>query len=173
MKKAADILSEFGVDYKAYIPVLQARRLSVVMRRLVVAAYEALHQAGLEQPDAIVVGTQWGGMQPSAALLNTLTDEGEVGMSPALFMQSTHNSPASTLAMNLHCHGFNITISHGADSFRLAKEEAERCVMKGEAENVLVCAFDETAPIWQDCLTKAGIPGEDIAKAMVIKKSDL
>ena len=165
---AAQVIVDDDVDYKNYIPLLQARRMSTQMRRLVVAACKALEKAGLERPDAILVGTQWGGMQPSASLLTMLAKGEQAHMSPAQFMQSTHNSPAGVLAMRLGCHGYNSTFSHFAGSLVLAEKAAELCLLSGQAKNVLVCAFDETAPIWQDCLSAAGIPAQDIAIAKVL-----
>lgn len=155
-------------DYKPYIPAMQARRLTPVMRRLVVAAHRALERAGLAVPDAIIVATRWGGMIPSAQLLQHLTAEGEEGMSPALFMQSTHNNAAGTLARLLQCKGFNSTYSCGASSLAEAEAAAALLLLTGEVRHVLVCGFDEVAPSWQDCLTRAGIPAADVAVAKII-----
>lgn len=159
---------EGEVDYKPYIPAMQARRMTPQMRRLVVAAKQALEQAGIEQPDAIVVGTQWGGMQPSATLLNNLVTEGEDAMSPSLFMQSTHNTPASTLALMLGCHGYNTTFSCGTASLAEAQADAALQLMLGEARNVLVCGFDEEATPWQEYLQAAGIAAHNQAVATVL-----
>jgi len=157
------------VDYKQYIPAMQARRLSPVMRRLVVAARQALEAAGVECPDAIIVGTQWGGMQPSATLLEHMIVEGEQDMSPALFMQSTHNSPAGTLALHLGCHGYNTTFSHSERSYAEAEADAMLQLMLGNATSVLVCSFDEEAHPWQEYLVRAEIPATTCVSATVLK----
>lgn len=155
-------------DYKPYIPAMQARRMTPVMRRLVVAAKQALQAAEMECPDAVIVATQWGGMIPSASLLMQLVQEGEQNMSPAQFMSSTHNSAAGTLARLLQCKGYNATVSHGPHSFESALEDARLLLLTGEARSVLVCAFDEVAPGWQEHLAVAGIPAQDVAYVQLL-----
>lgn len=156
------------VDTKAYIPPMQARRMNGQMRRLVVAARQCLEQAGLDRPDAIIVGTRWGGMSPSAALLKGLVEQGEHDFSPSLFMQSTHNTPASTLAIQLGCHGYNSTFSCGEDSLEQALADAALVMLTTEAQNVLVCAFDEEVDGWQTLLTEAGMPAQNTARAQLL-----
>ncbi len=155
-------------DYKTYIPAIQARRMTPVMRQLVVAAKKALLAAGMDTPDAIVVGTEWGGMCPTMELLTHLTNEGEKDLSPMQFMSSTHNNAAGTLARLLSCKGYNTTFSHGKGSMAEAEAHAALLLMTGEAKSVLVCGFDEIAEGWQEYLVRKGIPAENIAKAKVM-----
>jgi len=58
-------------------------------------------------------------------------------------MQSTHNTIASAIAIQTQCHGYNITYSQGDESAAWAVRDAKMLLRKGEARNVLVCAFDE------------------------------
>lgn len=156
-------------DTKPYMPVMQARRLTKQMKRMVVAAKQALEQAGVDCPDAIVAGTEWGGMQPSAQLLQHLVENGEADMSPALFMQSTHNSIAGTLAILLKAKGYNCTFSHGKASYAEAEADGVLQIMLGKAKSVLVCEFEEEAEHWQEYLTAAGTPAKNRARAVVFK----
>lgn len=157
-------------DTKAYLTPMQARRMNRQMRRLVVAAKQALEKAGLDKPDAIIVGTRWGGMQPTMELLKSLITNGEKDFSPTLFMQSTHNTPASTLARLLDCHGYNITVVGGSKSFEYARGHAIVELSVSDIRSVLVCGYDEAVPEWQQLLEKAGDSYHNEAKALVIKK---
>jgi 3-oxoacyl-[acyl-carrier-protein] synthase II len=47
-------------DYKAYIEAGLLRRMSKILRMSVACAKDCIAQAGIEQPDAIVVGTGTG-----------------------------------------------------------------------------------------------------------------
>lgn len=157
-------------DTKPYLSPMQARRMNGQMRRLVVAAKQALEQAGIDKPDAIIVGTRWGGMIPTMELLRTLVESGEKDFSPTLFMGSTHNTAASTLATLLGCHGYNCTVSEGVKSFDYARSIAIVQLLCSNIRNVLVCAYDEEAPEWQAWLDRIGEAGPKTAKAFVIKK---
>ena len=162
------VAAEEQDDYKTYIPAMQARRMTPMLRQLVVEAKKALQKAGIEMPDAIVVGTEWGGMIPTIELLKQLTDAGEEGLSPMQFMSSTHNNAAGTLARLLSCKGYNTTFSHGKGSMAEAEAHAALLLMSGEAKSVLVCGFDEVAEGWQEYLERAGMAAENIAIAKVM-----
>ena len=146
---------------------MQARRMTPMMRQLIVCAEQAIADAQLV-PDAIVVGTQWGAMVPSLELLDTMLMTDEQEMKPSLFMMAANNAIAGTLARHLHCKGYNITLMGCEDMYERAIEHAKRIIRAGDAKRVLVCGFDEQAPIWQDFLTEAGCPAENIAKAQMI-----
>lgn len=167
LQYVADVTTD--EDYKPYLPAMQARRLTPQMRRMVVAAKKALNAAEIDYPEAIVVGTEWGGMVPSSQLLHHLVEAGEKEMSPALFMQSTHNSIAGTLAVLLHATGYNCTFSHGGGSYAEAQADGMLQMMLGKAKSVLICEFDEEAPRWQDYLIAADIPAKNRSRAIVLK----
>lgn len=168
LKMTRDMVSDGSLDYKPYIPAMQARRLTPMLRQLVVVAHKALEMASIEVPDAIIVGTQWGGMQPTMQLLEQLTTQGETDLSPAQFMSSTHNCAAGMLARLLHCKGYNSTLVSSADTLAAAKSDAALLIMTGLARNVLVCAFDETDAQWQTLLEQIDHPAHDIAKACIV-----
>lgn len=155
-------------DDKPYIPSMQARRMTKMVRQLVVVVSKALRTAGIETPDAVVLGTQWGAMVPSMALLNQMLDQQELDLSPSLFMNAANNSMAGTIARLIHCHGYNITVMGSDDFFAPAQEHARLLLQQGTYKSVLVCAFDEKADGWQTLLEEAGCPASDIVKAQVI-----
>ena len=157
-------------DTKSYLSPMQARRMNSQMRRLVVAAKQALEQAEIDIPDAIIVGTRWGGIVPTMELLKSLITNGEKDFSPTLFMQSTHNTAASTLAVLLGCHGYNCTVSEGTKSFEYARSGAIVQLTHPNIQNVLVCGYDEEDPDWQALLGQIEDASPKVAKAFVMKK---
>ncbi|MBQ0137570.1 MAG: beta-ketoacyl-[acyl-carrier-protein] synthase family protein [Bacteroidales bacterium] len=166
------------------ISPMQARRMTPMMRQLIACAESSIrHNSAVQlaegvqlgdlspfydSPDAIVVGTQWGAMVPSLELLDTMLMTDEQEMKPSLFMMAANNAIAGTLARHLNCKGYNITLMGCEDMYEQAIEHAKRIIRAGDAKRVLVCGFDEQAPIWQDLLTEAGCPADNIAKAQMI-----
>lgn len=136
-------ITEGDDDYKAYIAPMQARRLSTSLRRLSVAACKASTGIKSESIDGIVVGTRWGGMVPTMSLLNQLREQGEQDLSPAQFMQSTHNTAAGTLARLLNCKGYNNTIVTDIHPLEAAINDAKLAIQNGLASCVLAAAWDE------------------------------
>lgn len=132
-------LSGADPDFRQYIPPMQARRMGTQLKRAVVCAKMALEQAGVALPDAILCGTRLGLTEPTDRILETLRTEGEGSVSPTDFMQSTHNTIASTIAIQLGCHGYNCTYSQGDDSLDNALLDARLLLAEGSCQTVLVC----------------------------------
>ena len=76
-----------------------------LMKSSLLASLKALALAGVSQPDAVITGTDLGCMENSEQLLLQMMSEGETLLSPTLFMQSTHNTISSNIAIRLGCHG--------------------------------------------------------------------
>ena len=129
-------------DFKQYIPPLQARRMSTALKRVLVCARQALEQAGVTMPDAIVCGTRLGLMDHTNRILDSLKENGEEGISPTDFMQCTHNTMASTIAIQLGCHGYNCTYSQSERSLENALLDAKLLLEEGSCQTVLVCTED-------------------------------
>lgn len=129
-------------DFKQYIPPMQARRMSTALKRVLVCARQALEQAGVTMPDAIVCGTRLGLMDHTNRILDSLKENGEEGISPTDFMQCTHNTMASTIAIQLGCHGYNCTYSQSERSLEKALLDAKLLLEEGSCQTVLVCTED-------------------------------
>lgn len=168
VRTLADVCLTEQADYKQYLSPMQARRLTPALRQLVVAARQALEQAHIETPDAIITATDLGCICHSVGLLDQLTDEGEDSLSPTLFMQSTHNTPSSLIAILLHAHGYNCTYSHGASSYEQAMDDARRQISLGMISNALVLWFDEHDSTWQALSQQAGKQYAPIIRATVL-----
>lgn len=155
---------------KKYVSPMEARRMNRIIKAAIVTSMKALEEAGIERPDAIIEASAFGMLEQGEKILDHLAYEGEEGLSPTLFMQSTHNTIAGTLATRLKCHGYNITYSHGEASWRLAVEDARRLIREGKARHVLVGLHDFCPEHFRSIFTLAGLgtPGELTARSIVI-----
>lgn len=115
------------------------------LRRAMTTALTALQEAGLERPDAIIGGTARGQEEDTEALLTALSTEGESASMPTHFMQSTHNTVCSQIAIRTKCNGYNCTYAHGDVSFECALLDAMLQLRSGAATSVLVTSNDEGA----------------------------
>ena len=147
MNKPVYILSRVQLgpedpDFRSVLTPMEARRLGRLLKRAVWTSRTALEQAGLSCPDAVITATDFGALSQSEAFLEALKDP-EGSPRPTHFMQSTHNTISSLIAMNLHCHGYNATYSHRGTSLQSALADAWMLIQEGQASTVLVGQFDE------------------------------
>ncbi len=140
-------------DFKAFIAPMEARRMGRLLKR----------------------ATGLGCVENTEAFLNALCEEGEDVMMPTAFMQSTHNTIGSLLAIRRKCHGYNSTYAHKGVSFESALLDAVVQLRLGAVSNALVGAFDEMTPTYFGFLAKTGFVGQpgmvrasDSAVAMVL-----
>ena len=141
-----NILYAMEPPYKDYIPPAAIRRMSKSVKMSMVAASEALKQAQLPLPQAILVGTGMGCLQDSEKFLKTLLDNQEQHLTPTAFIQSTHNTVAGQIAINLQCKGMNLTYVNGACSFESALLEAKMHMEQDQLQHILVGGIDEHSP---------------------------
>ena len=143
-------------DYKQFIPPLEARRMGRILKRAIATARTATAQAGIGIPEAIVTGTGLGCIENTEIFLDALCREGEDQMMPTRFMQSTHNTISSIVAINLKAHGYNTTYAHNTVSFQSALMDAVLQLRRGKIANAMVCAHDEMTPSYHALLCKGG-----------------
>ncbi len=159
-------------DSKDFISPMEARRMGKLLKAATLTSLHALKEADIEVPDAIITATAYGMTENSEKFLKDMIENGETLLKPTLFMQSTHNTIGSNIAIRLGCHGYNITYSQGADSWSWAMKDAVRLIKDGKAENVLVGCHDESTPLLTELLTRAGIdaPRMLYSKSVVLRK---
>ena len=75
-------------DYKAYIPPAQIRRMAKGIKMSTVSSQTALQEAGLENIDAIIVGTGWGCIGDSEKFVGDIIKNNEQFLTPTRFIQS-------------------------------------------------------------------------------------
>ena len=157
-------------DVSVYINPSEARRMTLQTRRIVVAAKRAMKEANITMPDAIVCATQWGCMLQSMRFLQDMMDSNEQQLKPTPFIQSTHNTIASLIAILTGNHGYNSTYSQGHQSFSCALKDIETQIALGQIRNALVLEFDEEVEVWDKVLALIGTRTQAIARAYVYKK---
>ena len=169
-----EITSEEALgEIRNYVKPLEARRMGKIMKSSLLSSLKAMEQAGIEKPDAIITATALGCLENSELLLNQLQEEGEVMLKPTYFMQSTHNTIGSGIAIFTKCHGYNVTYTHGKDSLEWALRDARMLLKSGKAKNVLVGLHDETTPLYRSLMQRVGIdnllPIHSIAMVLEVK----
>lgn len=157
-------------DSREFISPMEARRMGKLLKASTLTSLRALKEAGLDCPDAIIAATANGMLEFTEKFLEDIDANNEGLLKPTLFMQSTHNTLSSAIAIRTKCHGYNITYSQGEQSFKWAMRDAERLIRTGKAKSVLVGYHDESTPLFQEFCKRAGkpVPGLIYSKAVVL-----
>ena len=155
-------------DFRSLFSVMEARRMGRLLKRAVWTASEALKQAGIDVPDADIIGTDYGCIENSEAFLKALKGIDDAPMKPTHFMQSTHNTISSLIAIRLGAHGYNATYSHRGRSFESALQDAWMQIALGDIDTALVGWFDEMTPALAESLTRWGAEPKEHALAVVL-----
>ncbi|WP_294314719.1 beta-ketoacyl synthase N-terminal-like domain-containing protein [uncultured Chryseobacterium sp.] len=140
---SSQVLKAVEPVYKEFIPPAMIRRMSKTVKMSSVASQYALKEAGIENPDAIIVGTGIGCSQDSEKFLKNVLDNNEEFLTPTYFIQSTHNTVAGQIALGLQCHAYNFTYVNSSSSLEFSFLDAKLQINDGEAEHVLVGSTDE------------------------------
>lgn len=143
-------------DIRKYVKPLEARRMGKIMKSSLLSSLQALQQAGIEVPDSIITGTAYGCLENSERLLEHIKEEGEGMLKPTFFMQSTHNTIGSNIAIKTHCHGYNVTYTQESHSLKWAIRDAELLLRSGKVKNVLVGCHDESTSLFNTLLENVG-----------------
>lgn len=150
------VASVIKPDYKAYIPPAQARRMAKSIKMSTVSSQNALKEAGLSNVDAIIVGTGLGCISDSEKFVGDIINNKEQFLTPTRFIQSSHNTVAGQIALNIGCKGYNFTYVHDAVSFESTLMDAAMQLENNEAKNILVGGVDEIAQHHVDAHTLIG-----------------
>jgi 3-oxoacyl-(acyl-carrier-protein) synthase len=152
---------------ESLVTASEARRMTPQMRQLVSLARKALDDAGIGQPDAIVCATQWGCMVQSMRFLQDMIVSGEQELKPTPFIQSTHNTVASLMAILTGNHGYNATYSQGEQSLSCALTDVRTQISLGLIGTALILEFDEQVEAWDKVLQLINEHTENIARASI------
>ncbi|MBR6859486.1 MAG: beta-ketoacyl synthase chain length factor [Bacteroidales bacterium] len=155
-------------DYRSLFSVLEARRMGRLLKRAVWTSSQALEKAGIAVPDAVIIGTDFGCIENSESFLKALKGIDDAPLRPTHFMQSTHNTIASLIAIRLGAHGYNATYSHRGRSFESALQDARTQIALGDIDTALVGWFDELTPALSESLLSQGIEPKEHALAVVL-----
>lgn len=130
-------------SYKELIAPNMIRRMSKGIKMGIFAAQQALDEAGIKEPDAVITGTGLGCLEDSEKFLKNVLDNDEEFLTPTSFIQSTHNTVGAQIALRLGCKAYNFTYVNGAVSFESALLDGLQQLEAGEARSVLVGGIDE------------------------------
>jgi 3-oxoacyl-[acyl-carrier-protein] synthase II len=128
--------------YKDHINPILARRLSRYIKMGVTTALTCLKDAGCEMPGAIITGTGLGSTEDNEKILNAMYENQERMINPTHFIQSTHNTISSQIAIMLKCHNYNNTYVHRGFSFESALLDGILLINEGLAQTALIGGVD-------------------------------
>jgi 3-oxoacyl-(acyl-carrier-protein) synthase len=148
-------------SFKEYVSPIEARRMGKILKRALATSKEALKEAGLDTVDAIITGTGYGCIENTEFFLDALSNEGEQMLKPTYFMQSTHNTISSLVAIQTKNHGYNVTYAHKSISFDSALQDAWWQFKLGKISTALVGGHDEMTETFYHILKKGGVMGHD------------
>lgn len=143
-------------DYKQFINPVAARRMGVLIKRAIATSTTAIKSANAENIDAIITGTGLGCIENTEKFLSAMINDGEQFLQPTYFMQSTHNTISSQIALNQKCNGYNCTYSHRGTSFECGLSDALQQMQLGNISNALVGGHDEMTPNFHKIFGKIG-----------------
>ena len=144
INETEDVLYAVQPSYKEVIPPAAIRRMAKGVKMGIFTSNQALKEANVEVPDAIITGTGMGCVEDSDKFLKAILDNNEQFLTPTSFIQSTHNTVGAQIALGLQCKGYNFTYVNGAVSFESALLDAKLQLETNEANSVLVGGIDET-----------------------------
>lgn len=143
-------------DYKQFINPMTARRMGSVLKRAIATSKTVMEESGIATPDAIITATGWGCLENTEKFLNSMTEQGESCLQPTFFINSTHNTIGSNIAILTKNHGYNNTHVQQGISFESALLDAVIQFEQGKIGSALVGAFDEMTPQWHRYLVESG-----------------
>jgi hypothetical protein len=120
--------------------------------------------------EAISVGTSLGCLTDTEKFLQTInTTSGDI-LSPTAFIQSTHNTIAGQISLELKNHSYNMTHTQNSVSFETALLDGLMCIDEGK-NNVFVGIADESIAFMEklkETLIQTDLPLTTSASFMVL-----
>ena len=148
-------------SFKEYVSPIEARRMGRIMKRALATSKEALKASGCNTVDAIMTGTGFGCIENTEFFLDALSNEGEQLLKPTYFMQSTHNTISSLVAIQTKNYNYNATYAHKGISFESALHDAWMQFHLGKIGSALVGCHDEMTETFYRIMKKGGVMGQD------------
>lgn len=133
--------------YNELIDSMSVRRMSRIIKMGTYSALKSLADAGVNDPDAIITSTGLGCIEDTEKFITSIYNNGEKLLNPTPFIQSTHNSIGSAIALILKCKNYNNTYGHRGFSFTNALIDALMLLNDEQTKNILVGGMDEITPM--------------------------
>jgi 3-oxoacyl-[acyl-carrier-protein] synthase II len=128
-------------EYTRWLDAKQIRRMSRI----------------LKMGDGIITGTGYGCLDDTGIFLSKMIESNELTLNPTPFIQSTHNTIGSTIALLQQCQGYNQTYVQGAFSFESSLLDAILLLKENPSQSLLVGGVDEITDISHTILNRFGI----------------
>ena len=138
----SELSPDIDPPFRDYLSPLESRRLDKLLKRTVACSLQTLRQCPEVVPDAIITATVWGSAISAITFFHDMMRQGEAFLKPTLFMQSTHNTMSSLIAIQTHNHGYNVTHSQLDDSLPHAFLDAWLQMQSGRIRSALVGIHD-------------------------------
>lgn len=132
-------------NYKDFINPMKLRRMNRIIRMGLTTALACLKDSGVEKPDGIISATGWGCLSDTFDFLDEIRDKKEENLSPATFIQSTHNTIGGQIALTIECQEYNSVIVNHTTSFEQSLIEALLLIAEGK-DSILAGGLDEITP---------------------------
>lgn len=155
-------------NFRDFLDPISARRMSRIIKRAIITSESALKMGGIENPDAIISGTGLGCVEDTEKFLNAMVRNGEQFLQPTYFIQSTHNTISSQVAIRLKCHGYNNTHVHRGVSFESALQEVMLLFACGRIRTALVGGHDEMTPAYFQLLKRVGYWRDSLTDSLTV-----
>lgn len=155
-------------DFKTFLSPIASRRMSPIIKRAIVTSRVALERGAIPMPDAVISGTGLGCVENTEKFLDAMVRGGEQFLQPTHFIQSTHNTVSSQIALDLQCTGYNTTYAHRGTSFESALLDGYLQFRLSKIRSALIGGHDELTPIYFDLLRKIGYWREEVADSLAI-----
>ncbi|MEN8225158.1 MAG: beta-ketoacyl synthase chain length factor [Bacteroidota bacterium] len=143
-------------EYKEFIKPMQMRRMSRILKMGIAAAARCLQDAGVEKPDAMIMGTGLGMFADTEKFLKAVIDNQETLLTPTSFIQSTHNTIGAHIAVMLKCNAYNLTYVNDYLSFESALLDSLIRLKENTSEKILMGGIDEMTNIYFKITENAG-----------------
>lgn len=141
-------------SYKEHIHPNLLRRMGRAIKMGASAARMAITEAKLENVDAIMSGTGLGCFEDSEKFLMAIITNDEQFLTPTSFIQSTHNTVGSQVALIMKCHEYNYTYTHRGFSFESCLLDALMSFSEGK-KKIMVGGIEEHTPVFLELNRKA------------------
>jgi 3-oxoacyl-(acyl-carrier-protein) synthase len=134
-------------DYSQWVSAQVLRRMSRAMKMGVGAAMMAVNDATCNSVNGVITGTGYGCLEDTGTFLTKVTTLNEEALNPTPFMQSTHNTIGSQIALFLQCRGYNQTYSQNGLSFEHALLDAMLQLEENPLQHFLVGGVEEITDV--------------------------
>ncbi len=139
------------------VALKRLRRADRFSKMAALAAWDAVHAAGLAAPDTdvpsgssdvdlgIIVTTAFGPHRTTFAFLDDILDYGDAAVSPTTFSHSVHNAAAAYIGIMLDRRGPTCTVTDFKNPFYCGMQTASLWLTEGRCTHVLVGYVEEAS----------------------------